>query len=984
MPQPLPVPSKGALLALRSLALGTSCAIGIIVEDRRRRISTLQTAVANLETLKSSRHYCHGRLEQSARSLHGSAAAAAIAAAVVEHAPRWREMEGDEMGKHRSAEATDHTSSDAEASEGHEAQVVPQGGDNLHARHTPQLLPQSSPKPLPKPPPHPPPHPPPQPPPQLTAGRYVVSPRPISSIQASLVTPSEDAIAIREANHYEFLQQSYDTLIVSMQHILDSTAEAKLGRAILLFNSNSLALPPAGLQRERWLDQTVRLTRECQANGRWEDASHILTTVIGYGPLDEARYFSYHPYSIIEFHLRRPGSNTLCSKESVIMAAKLFLADLKDKHSPRGVHMERVGKALMLEAFLLQFFNLSHKVYWRTIGWAEDSERFVRWAIQLFFRHNDHKNVVNRFLIHYSRLKAPSQEFNQTMDAVMESIRATKGSGASSILEAFARMECPEDTKLRTRWVMRVLQSYWIGHEDVAGTQALFQKAISLGLLDKVFYPQSLYRCMVEIAVKAGDEEMAHMYADKVIHDHPDMKAEIALILAVLEAKEGDWDAVLEAFQRVRPGELAGPAAYTDAFLLILKIFADSHTAVETRNFVMLYTRHTDVEFHPFMVTLVAKKYSEARDLEGFLAWLEFSSAEGFALDSGFCNVVLHSCSTTWKMSFPELRRVHSRLMVLNPHFSDEVTQRILSQSANREIRPFNRCRPKVIAVSRLAYTGRSTNNREIYEAMHQELLDKKPRSAVAIYKRAMHSGMAFCSHCHRLVVLATLQGKDLSLSSEDALALIRDAHAEGHDVGHAVSTFIKCQIDAFSGSNEDMIVHMRNLISRFESAQIVIPPSLLTHMATVCVKVEQPEKAIALCILARDRSGASHLCFSKKSFKALATAYWQLFDVGGMDSLINDMCQSEFSTDKTLISHLKSIGRLVRKINPTNTRGARGALMDVVERGIQQMTQERAEARRQGKLIAQETLRIVGDAVADLQKSKLGHGMSERRTTAA
>src|SRR5262245_43240543 len=62
MSPPLPVPSKAAIRALRGLALGTSCAIGVIVEDRSRRITTLRTAINNKEKIKAARQY-HGALE---------------------------------------------------------------------------------------------------------------------------------------------------------------------------------------------------------------------------------------------------------------------------------------------------------------------------------------------------------------------------------------------------------------------------------------------------------------------------------------------------------------------------------------------------------------------------------------------------------------------------------------------------------------------------------------------------------------------------------------------------------------------------------------------------------------------------------------------------------------------------------------------------------------------------------------------------------
>ena len=61
MPSTLPVPSKGALRALRTLALGTTCTVaftvGVLTEDRRRRINTVQQACDNARKIKSSRQY---------------------------------------------------------------------------------------------------------------------------------------------------------------------------------------------------------------------------------------------------------------------------------------------------------------------------------------------------------------------------------------------------------------------------------------------------------------------------------------------------------------------------------------------------------------------------------------------------------------------------------------------------------------------------------------------------------------------------------------------------------------------------------------------------------------------------------------------------------------------------------------------------------------------------------------------------------------
>ncbi|KAA8575960.1 hypothetical protein EYC84_006125 [Monilinia fructicola] len=61
MPSALPVPSKGALRALRNIALGTSCTVaftaGMLTEDRRRRIRSAKLVHDNAKKLKSSKQY---------------------------------------------------------------------------------------------------------------------------------------------------------------------------------------------------------------------------------------------------------------------------------------------------------------------------------------------------------------------------------------------------------------------------------------------------------------------------------------------------------------------------------------------------------------------------------------------------------------------------------------------------------------------------------------------------------------------------------------------------------------------------------------------------------------------------------------------------------------------------------------------------------------------------------------------------------------
>ncbi|KAI0539632.1 hypothetical protein GGR58DRAFT_463567 [Xylaria digitata] len=942
MSTPLPLPSKAAIRALRSIALGTSCAIGVIVEDRRRRISTLKTAVANKQKLKSSRQYHHGSLEQLSYSLDSDT--------VVGPSLQWHEKEDRELRMHRHIETTEPEITVLEGNEGRDLSQ----DENLskHAQ-IPESLSQSL-----------------GPQPTFTQRDRLVAMRriqPSLASQSLSISPVGRVTKDPQPSPPAVLGQCQNILILSIENLLAGHEDDRMDRAVSLFLSNSSRIPSSPLF-DRWLNLSVRLTKLCRAHGRWEDASRIFTTMIGFGTLDEAQYFAYNPVSIIEFHLRRPNPSTRCSKESVKLAADLFLAKPKKNDEGRGFRMHGASKLLILEALALQRFDLALQVYWKMLGWVKHPVPFIRWAIGAFFQHGDYKSVMKIFFLHYRHLESSTEGFNTAIDYVIGSIEAMKGLNADAMLEALAQINYPTRKRPRARWIMKLLRAHWTRHRDISKTKDFFDKAVSLGLMDRIYYPQGIYRSLVEIAVNAGDEETARLYADKVIHDHPDMKDDIALKLAVLKANAGDWQEVVAIFKQVQRNELAEPTAYDNTFILVLGAFAKSHTAAETQEFAMLFVRDMGVGFHRYMVTLIAKKYGEDREMKSFMAWLELCSQEGFALDAGFCNSVLYNCWAKWKVSFLELRAMYAKFKALNPQFADEVTHRIMSQAAHRAGNGLVNVRSgKIITVNKMAYSGRTTNKRDIFEAMSQELMKGRRIAAVAIYKRAINHGMPFCGHCLRLAVLAALRVN--SSGPSYALPMIQHAHAQGHDVASAVSAFIRHQIDTFVGNAESVIIHMRNVISRFESSQIVIDPAVLTHMAAVCVKIDQHEKAIALCHLARDRSGSPHVYFSLQSCKVLASAYSLLLNIEGMLSLIDHVSKGEFSADKALLSHLVSVRRLVvRRIDESN---ARTVLLEVIERGIQQLKQARAKTRKQGKLISKEALLIVGNALADLERNK-------------
>ncbi|KAI4865790.1 hypothetical protein F4820DRAFT_419131 [Hypoxylon rubiginosum] len=955
MPLPLPVPSKAAIQALRGIALGTSCAIGVIVEDRRRRISTLKTAVSNKEKLRSARQF-HGMVNPAALQLDD--------AIFVGDELHWHQLDDGSRTSHdyptarrrRHRNPTQYACLEAEAAAPLEPEDIPESSSSPTTGETQFSSPQHTQR---------------NTVPSLNDLRRPPA-FPQTKLHPSAISPSESS-QTGGTTIPKQRSRTANQLAKLVTRILTGKDEERLDRALNRFLELSRTHYSSKHFDDEWIALSAQLSKECQEKGKWEDASQVLSVTVSAGPLDEHQFYAHEPIPIIEFWLRQVDENGRCPSEAIAAASHLFLATFKEKPSMYHADVERIGRQLF--ALNLQANNSCvHNIYWRVLGLLKNPVEFTGSAIQELHQYEDHKNVVRYFLLNFSKMSPNFKYYNETVDCVISSVEGLKGWKADQVLRALGQMNCPGNGYLRSRWLMKLLQAYWHRSQDFPESVALFDEISSMGLLDRIAHPMGVYRTMVEISFKAGEGDMARSYHNEVILKYPDMAEDVALkgFVALALAKAGDWGSVLEAFTEMRDLRHGQETEYDNAFVMTLKVFAETHPVSEVRDFVSKYSSALGVRMHPYIVTLVANKYGECHDMSGFMSWLAYCSREGLALDSSLCNAVLHNCRTKWNLSYPELQMLYSKIRELDPTLINDVTRRIMSQaalSANKskgKNKNKRELKIRVVTVNKLAYTGRTTSKRDIYEAMNQEMNSGRSASAISIYKRALRFGMPSCRYCLRLAVLAALRNDHNGSSS--AMTLIHTAHEQGGDVDLAVSTFIRFQLDNMQATANDTLIFMRNLISRFEAMHVIIDTAVLTHMAMICTRLGHHERAIALCKLETDRGGHANICFSRQSIKVLLTAYTQLLDSEGMKKLIDDLLVSEFSADRPVLLYLKSARRTVQKYR---TNASANALLDTIQHGIEVVSTRRAEERAQGGMISQETLRIMQDALADMQNKK-------------
>ncbi|KAI1394115.1 uncharacterized protein F4822DRAFT_387102 [Hypoxylon trugodes] len=964
MPPLLPVPSKAAIHALRGLALGTSCAIGVILEDRRRRINTLRTAVSNKEKLKSAKQY------------HGTANAAAFQ---VDDAifTEWDELHI--QPRDRRAPFYD----DYPALEKHLRRKKSE--ESLGARHTaPLKFEDASESSVP------------------TSTHTQLSPPPLPIVQRNTTLPNSSARLVSppqikpddtkidahkvwqegDATISESYPKNPEAFISSITSILANEGGMNLDQALERFLYGCNSLYSFKSFDDDWIAVSAQLSRICQKRKRWEDANKVLATTISAGPLDESQYWAHNPMSIVNYFMRQTDANGYRSPHAVAAATHLYLPTFKEKPRLYNQDWDFIGRHLFTQNLKKRKHNAAHSIYWRIVASHQaDPAHFTGWAIQQLYEHSDHKHVVKYFILNFSKMEPGNQNIQKTVDCVIHAVEHLKGHKAESVLDALQEMHLPRD-HLRSAWIFRLLQACWRRDQDFPKLKAVHEKIVSRETLLKIGHPQSIYRAMMEISIKAGENDIARTYYEECIQKYPEMAKDVASkgFIALSFAKAGDWDGVLAAFIEMQTSRDGQENQYDNAFIMVLREFAESHSAVEVRDFVSKYISVLGVRMHRYIVTVVAKKYGDCHDMSGFMSWLTYCADTGFALDAGICNVLLHNCSK-WGLSYTELRGLHSKISKMSPGLTDDVTQRIMNQAASTtgSIRiPSRSPHSRVSTVKKLSFTGRITSKRDVFEAMNKELNEGMPWPAFQIYNRAVRLGMPFCPRCLSLAVLASLRHP--SHSSKHAMNLIRSAHERGDDVNQAVTTYIKYELSNINVDvKENVLLRMRNLISRFESSRIIIQPEAMTHMAMVCAEMDYSGKAVALCQLAMDKKGTKNQCFSRLSTRALLRAYARIRDVGAMRDLIRDLFASGYSTDTSVLSYLKSARRIVQKYE--NDKAA-DTIRGILEEATARMVRKRAEQRKEGKKMAAETLTIMRNALADMKINETAVPLENDATT--
>ncbi|ETS82408.1 hypothetical protein PFICI_04284 [Pestalotiopsis fici W106-1] len=968
MTPPVPVPSKAAIHALRGLALGSSCALGLIVEDRRRRISTLKTAVDNNKKIRTSRQY-HGATE----ALRQAVEDAAVLSGQDIH---WHYDAGPSISlEHGQYRATTEVRRPSNTQT--DARTVDKEERNSVAEHqAKQLAPQDGPKP------------------RMNSSERT-GPR-IHAIRPSVgLTTSTDsggwarpARLSKSATPADKIAEILDLPVPSIKTRLQEPGMLATYKAAFIAGTKMRGASKKKQKEklnEQWLNVSEALCTYCQENELWQDAQEILGVVVGFGEVDETRFYAHNPFSVIDSLLRDLEADGDAVAGKLDLATRLFVANFE--HEP-ALNIDKISQVAQdLIPRLLQYHQIrqAHQVYWRVLKQLDQTADFTAWFIERLSQYGDHKSVIKYFRLNFTKAATKYTTFETTVNRVLDSVEAMRGARAEPVARAL--LQCSRfGLTPKAEWLQRLLQSHWDRYQDLQKSHEFFHELVNLGLLSTLKHPESVYQFMVKFAALDGHSQVALYYYEETLKLAPHMRNDVWLngCMTLTKAKHGCWDDVYLDYSEMRQYARSQPAAYSQAFVALLKVFLDSHTVAETEDFIQTYVEKMDVRLHRYVITLVANKYGEVHDYEGLLAWLQYCRSQGLELDAAFTNAILRNLRLKWKFPYRQLQRVYKRIRRLDLATVDLATTRIMHGAAMEEGNYAGTNIKKRLGTlgtspSKLPYTFKSANERDVLHAMTEELLRGNPVRAVVIYKRALRFGMPWCPRCFRVAVKASLKrkGENFSITAK----LISDTYAEGHDITGAASILIKSQITQFRGPFEEVMANLQSLTTRFESLGLTIESSVMTHAAIMSTQFKQHTRAVEFCRLAMEQSGATNPCFSRQSMRALLSAYWQTLDPVGLRWVVESLPSSPLAADKHAFHLLKSTRRHMLKWNPSSRVNE---IIEILEDGIDRARQQRKVAIQVGSLMHNETLRIMSDAAGNIDLGRTEHGHRGQQTNHA
>jgi hypothetical protein len=956
MPTTLPVPSKGALRALRNLALGTSCTLalsaGLLTEDRRRRIRVAREVHDNAKKLKSSRKY------------HSTGKT--VIETFEDKLLRYRE-DAFWLPSNVLKSTPPKTTTWKETNNGGAAH-------NLPPSHPPMPTP-------------------------VRISRYepgsrteIPPPKPSSLPFLKTETPQHALGNTRPGPPKVPKQQLYDRqgkLATDVTKLLQDpdSIDAAASRFFEAFEEG-LSIDGVGIS-QRLLEAAIQLANACEAQLKFESSEKVFDIILGSDALREEHFHLFRPEAIICRLLDRPSSDrSSLDQNSLRKASAIFLTKFKEKPKRMSKRMFSLGERLCAETCQSGMYDLTLDLYSRLQSGSENGTiKAVAPLIIATHMKGHHKKVFRYFYTYYLQTTPDQLEFFNTGGLAIESILKTgRIDRAEKTLIAACEMAEKNRISTSTTWFLKVLGHEWRTHQDLERTTSLFGRLEPF--LHVAQHPQAFYGAMIQFCIEANDEPLAQCYYDTMRRSYPPVPGDVRIYghFAFAKAKRNDWLGVKDDFLKMKRASPGG--AYIDAlsssFPPILQLYIRCHTISDTEEFIRYFMDEIGIKITKNLTKIMVGAYGKAKEIDSLTRWIDYSAAAGCPFDSVAFNTILKQFAQSWDFPYRAIYLLYRAVSLLDPIHSrliDEDTVPILRRLAMLGSPPQEVLFRRLQALKKLNRTSDDAlDSKAILRTMAVTMAKDNPIATLKNYKRAQKDRVRLDSRHLHLAVRASLQLHPNT--TEETLRHIQDAQAVGVDVSHAIGIIIIHQMTAIyeEGNKDSRLVTelTQRTVTMFEKAGFKVSPVVVTHAVSVLEKQGYNRLCVDVWNSLSHRLNFEPSSFDLATLTVLLRAYIGLRDHVGIQWVIKTLSANKLCPDSRFRLYLKNARRETTDLLRSSEYSENMLhFLDVLVEAIEATRLLREGAAEERSDVMFKTIQIIEKAIVE-EAARQGRGSSD------
>jgi hypothetical protein len=920
MPSKIPVPSKGALKALRTLALGTSCTIafsvGVITEDRRRRIHSAREVQENAKKLKASRNYHSGGLsslpvfeEEVARYGHFGPVVEGESPRAVEL--RWSETppqirtdqeEPSIRRKRKKMPATSTPPSNTETSSPIGESKAPKAVFGRTDSST-SVLQQSR---------------------EARRSNSIESQNTQSQgllttdlLTQELATKREDSFSIDNSGALE--------LPSDIRSILDGLGDVKLIDSAL-GRFRQLVLNPLRKQTlvldENILVLTRRVITACSQHCRFWDASYLLCELLKLHPLDEDALLSFQPDTIIQgllsecgFQGRNLGRG---NKGMVENATKLFLARLQESSKFYSPLVLDLGVKLCTVTWTAKLYDSTVAIFWRLHAiYGEQAYRCCDKLILASFARKKYEDAVQLYHRFLPQMQIDQTTFYETTNVALRSaLIQDRPQEAVALLVLAGNTAKTYGLESSAYWFLQSIGQLWRERRDLSAIKLAFDNLAPA--MDTVNHPVAVYAAMIQFCVESGEEDQAAQYL-KNLEQKLDRKVSDTRIsghFALAKAMRGDWIGVEKDFAAMNQSRALRVKDYNAVFTPILKLYSSTHSIDETEHFLATYVDVYGIRINEYAAHTMVAAYVKNKEVDALSRWLQLCRNYGLKVTSATFNLVFKSCWNLWHVRYDLLLNMYERAKALDCGLVDDGTLSILRQAAT-ETNHTQLPRTRLEKLEVHSIVSDPTSGNGILQEMQNHISAGHPENALHVYRQAKLNNIKIGSSLVSMAVKAALQTHDVD-GFAMAADIIRDARANQHDITAALSPLLCAHISEMDLHGQDISYMVRKLCTSLEAQGLEVTMLVATHAASRLIDHGRVRQAIGLWTALLDYNGPEQKNAMKSTdlvaLSVLLKGFLILRDHRGLQWVLQTLHANDIVPDARFKQKIKNARYAIRK----------------------------------------------------------------------